>query len=164
MITLSNGRSLVAVIMDNLVIKIADFSRDFPAIQHIRSLVFQVEQGVAPDLEFDGNDEAADHLLAFLDGQPVGTARIRQLDGRTAKVERVAVLKAVRGLGIGKRLMLEALAFLKKAQVAEVRIHSQAAVQDFYERLGFEPEGEVFREAGILHVKMKKLLTSQTAR
>lgn len=150
--------------MDNLVIKIAEFSLDFPTIQHIRSLVFQIEQGVAADLEFDGKDEAADHLLAYLDGQPVGTARIRRLDDQTAKVERVAVLKPARGVGIGKRMMLEALAFLTRAKVAEARIHAQIAVQDFYERLGFEPEGEVFMEAGILHVKMKKLLMSQTGR
>ena len=150
--------------MDNLVIKIADFALDFPAIQHIRSLVFQVEQGVAPELEFDGNDETAAHLLAFLDGQPVGTARIRNLDAHTAKVERVAVLKAARGLGIGKRLMVEALASLRKAQVSEVRIHAQEAVQDFYQQLGFEPEGEIFVEAGIPHVKMKQLLTGQTGR
>lgn len=150
--------------MDNLVIKVAEFSLDFPAIQHIRSLVFQIEQGVTADLEFDGKDETADHLLASLDGQPVGTARIRRLDDRTAKVERVAVLNAARGLGIGKRIMVEALAFLTNARIAEVHIHAQAAVQDFYEQLGFEPEGEVFMEAGIPHVKMKKLLTSQTAR
>jgi predicted GNAT family N-acyltransferase len=150
--------------MNNLVIKIADFSLDFPAIQHIRSLVFQLEQGVAAELEFDGNDETADHLLAYLDGQPVGTARIRKLNDHTAKVERVAVLKTARGVGIGKQIMVESLAFLRKAQVAEVCIHAQDAVRDFYQRLGFEPEGEIFVEAGIPHVKMRKLLTGQTRR
>ncbi|XGV97438.1 MAG: GNAT family N-acetyltransferase [Leptolyngbya sp. BL-A-14] len=160
----SRGRSLVAVIMDNLVIKVAKFSLDFPVIQHIRYLVFQIEQGVSADLEFDGNDETADHLLAYLDGQPVGTTRIRKLDSQTAKVERVAVIKAARGFGVGKRLMIEALAFLQNAKVLEVKIHAQEAVRDFYQRLGFEPEGEIFVEAGIPHVKMKKLLMSQTGR
>lgn len=150
--------------MDNLVIKVANFSLDFPTIQQIRYLVFQVEQGVAAELEFDGNDEAAAHLLAYLDKQPVGTARIRLLDSQTAKVERVAVLKAARGAGIGKRIMIEALAVLSKANVSAVQIHAQESVQDFYQRLGFEPEGEVFVEAGIPHVKMNKLLTSQAGR
>ncbi len=150
--------------MDNLVIKVANFSLDFPTIQQIRHLVFQKEQGVPAELEFDGKDETADHLLAYLDAQPVGTARLRRLDHQTAKVERVAVLKAARGSGIGKHMMVEALAILKKANVAEVQIHAQEAVRDFYQRLGFEPEGEVFVEAGIPHVKMKKLLMSQTGR
>ncbi|MBW4469496.1 MAG: GNAT family N-acetyltransferase [Stenomitos rutilans HA7619-LM2] len=150
--------------MDNLVIKVANFSLDFSAIQQIRYLVFQLEQGVSADLEFDGQDEASDHLLAYLDGQPVGTTRIRRLDSLTAKVERVAVIRAARGSGIGKRLMVAAIAFLQEANVAEVQIHAQEAVRDFYQRLGFEPEGEIFVEAGIPHVKMKKLLMSQTGR
>lgn len=160
----SFGRSLVAVIMDSLVIKVANFSLDFPSIQQIRYLVFQVEQGVSADLEFDGKDETATHLLAYLDGQPVGTTRIRRLNDQTAKVERVAVIKTARGAGIGKRLMVDAIAFLQNANVAEVQIHAQEAVRDFYQRLGFEPEGEIFVEAGIPHVKMKKLLMSQTGR
>lgn len=148
--------------MNNLVIKVANFLIDFPEIQHIRSLVFQIEQGVAAHLEFDSNDESAEHLLAYLDGQPVGTARLRMLDAQTAKIERVAVLKAARGLGIGKRMMVEALALLTEANVAEAHIHAQAAVQNFYQKLGFDPEGSFFDEAGIPHIKMKKRLTSQT--
>ncbi|HEY9882746.1 MAG TPA: GNAT family N-acetyltransferase, partial [Thermosynechococcaceae cyanobacterium] len=137
--------------MNNLVIKVANFSIDFPAIQQIRSLVFQIEQGVAADLEFDGQDEAAAHLLASLDGEPIGTARIRTLDAQTAKIERVAVLKAARGLGIGKSIMVEALALLTQAKMAEAHIHAQTAVRGFYQRLGFEPDGGIFIEAGIPH-------------
>lgn len=155
-------RSLVAVIMNNLVIKVANFSLDFPAIQRIRSLVFQLEQGVAADLEFDGQDEAAAHLLASLDGEPLGTARIRTLDAQTAKIERVAVLKAARGLGIGKGIMVEALALLTQAKMAEAHIHAQTAVQGFYQQLGFEPDGSIFIEAGIPHIKMKKRLSQTT--
>lgn len=144
--------------MSNLYIKLADLPTDLPEIYSIRSQVFQLEQGVAPELEFDGKDEHAQHLLAYLNNQPVGTTRIRQLDGQTAKVERVAVLQSARGLGIGKKMMEMALEFLTAAQVLEVRIHAQEQVKDFYQRLGFEPEGEIFEEAGIPHVKMKRLL------
>ncbi len=150
--------------MDNLVIKVADFLTDFSDIQHIRYLVFQVEQGVTAALEFDGKDADACHLLAYRDGQAVGTTRIRYLDDHTAKIERVAVLKTARGAGIGKALMLEALQCLMNANIPVVQIHAQEAVRDFYQRLGFEPEGEIFVEAGIPHVKMKKLLTSRTGR
>lgn len=145
--------------MNNLVIKVANFAIDFPEIQHIRSLVFQSEQGVAADLEFDGKDEAAQHLLASLNGQAVGTARIRLLNAQIAKIERVAVLKAARGSGIGKQLMIEALALLTKANMAEVQIHAQTAVQTFYQQLGFEPEGDIFVEAEIPHIKMKRLIS-----
>ena len=148
----------IAFSMPQILIKTAALPNDFPKIQHIRHQVFQLEQGVASELEFDGRDNAATHILAYLDQEAVGTARIRYLDRQTAKVERVAVLKEHRGQGLGNLIMAEVLAQLRAAQITEVRIHAQEAVRHFYLRLGFEPEGEVFEEAGILHVKMKKLL------
>lgn len=91
--------------MSNLVIKIAELPEEFTAIKAIRKSVFQEEQGVDPALEFDGKDEMSDHLIAYLNVEAVGTARIRYLDDKTAKVERLAVLSTARGKGIGKKIM-----------------------------------------------------------
>lgn len=41
---------------------------------HIRRVVFIDEQQVPQDEEWDGQDPACHHLLAYLDGNPVGTA------------------------------------------------------------------------------------------
>ena len=139
-------------------IRLATLPADFPAIQHIRYQVFQLEQGVSAELEFDGQEQAATHWLADWNGESVGTARVRSLTPTAVKIERVAVLREFRGLGIGEKLMIAVLDWLTEAGTAEARIHAQTAVQVFYERLGFEPEGEVFAEASIPHVKMKKLL------
>jgi predicted GNAT family N-acyltransferase len=37
-------------------------------------------------------------------------------------------------------------------------IHSQEYIKSFYQKLGFVEEGEIFEEAGIPHVKMRKSL------
>jgi len=147
--------------MNHLVIREAILPDEMPAVCAIRYQVFQVEQGVAPELEFDGEDETARHWLVFLDEVPVGTARIRRLGDRIVKVERVAVLKQMRGLGIGQKIMTTILAVLTQEAIAEVWIHAQEPVRVFYQKLGFEPEGENFVEAGILHVKMRKRLTDR---
>jgi predicted GNAT family N-acyltransferase len=144
--------------MNRLVIKIADSASELPQVYRIRYLVFQIEQGVDPALEFDDKEADSQHILAYWQGNPVGTARIRMLNPQTGKVERVAVLPEARGLGIGKKLMEKAIEFLKTVNAAEVQINAQEQVRDFYQKLGFEPEGAVFEEAGIPHVKMRKLL------
>ena len=95
--------------INNLQIKVVTYAEELTPIQTIRRSVFQEEQGVAPEIEFDGQDETAEHLLAYLDNQPVGTARIRSLNKQTAKIERLAVLPPARGKGIGKKLMEKAL-------------------------------------------------------
>ena len=35
-----------------------------------------------------------------------------------------------------------------------IYLHAQIQVVDFYQKLGFEKEGALFEEAGILHFKM----------
>ncbi|MBC1239778.1 GNAT family N-acetyltransferase [Nostoc sp. 2RC] len=144
--------------MNNLVIKVAKIPEEFPAIAAIRKSVFQEEQGVDPALEFDGKDEISEHLLAYLDDKAVGTMRIRYLDDQTVKIERLAVLSTARGQGIGKKIMENALSFIGSKNIREVVIHSQEYIKSFYQKLGFVEEGEIFEEAGIPHVKMRKSL------
>lgn len=65
----------------------------------IRREVFLVEGGENEEEEFDGNDFCAAHLLAFWNGKPVGTMRLRIVsggDGGTIIWERFAILKDAR--------------------------------------------------------------------
>jgi predicted GNAT family N-acyltransferase len=144
--------------MNQLSIKTLVYPEAFVEIKAIRCAVFQEEQGVDPALEFDGLDETATHLLAYLDEQPVGTARIRYLEQQTAKIERLAVLSTARGLGIGKKLMVKALDVAEKNNTQDVVVNAQEYVKALYQQLGFEQVGERFEEAGIVHIKMIKRL------
>ncbi len=144
--------------MSNIIVKLADYDQDFPTIQEIRKIVFQQEQGVSTELEFDGKDEICQHLIAYLDGRAVGTARIRYLNAETAKIERLAVLSIARRQGIGKQITIKALEIIANQNMSQVIVHAQEYIKDLYANLGFEQEGEIFVEAGIPHVKMNKWL------
>ena len=144
--------------MSNLIIKTAELPQDLAAIEAIRRLVFQEEQGVDPVLDFDGQDETSEQIIAYLDNQPVGTARIRYFVDYTAKIERLAVLSTARGQGIGKKILEKALDVLAKNNIQEVVIHAQEYIKGLYQQVGFQQEGEKFEEAGIPHVKMRKKL------
>jgi predicted GNAT family N-acyltransferase len=144
-----------------MIVKIDNvtYSEAIESLQAIRHQVFQQEQGVAEDQEFDGLDETASHLLAYLDKMPIGTLRIRQLDPETVKIERLAVLKSARGLGIGRQLMEKAIDLVAaNPNRQKILIHAQVYIQELYEKLGFEVSGDRFDEAGIPHVKMIKRL------
>lgn len=141
-----------------LTIDVVTYTSHKSAIQQVRYQVFQCEQQVSAELEFDGKDETAMHLIAMLGGVPVGTTRMRELGDRLAKIERVAVLSHCRGLGIGRRLMEVAIAHLRAQGMAEIKINAQTQAQSFYTKLGFQPRGEEFEEAGIPHVEMRLTL------
>ena len=128
------------------------------AINQIRTKVFQEEQGVSAELEFDGLDPSATHFLAYINGQAVGTARIRELDADTSKIERLAVLPNYRKQGIGRQLMLSALSAIVQRDKSLAIVHAQEYITQLYQQLGFAIVGEKFNEAGIPHVKMSKQL------
>ena len=144
--------------MYSLQIKTVKYQANISTIKNIRTTVFQEEQGVAPELEFDGLDQNATHLLAFLNNRAVGTARIREIDRQTAKIERLAVLPEARKQGIGRKLMETALEVISQMNKSRVIVHAQEYIAPLYQQLGFEQVGEKFSEAGITHVKMVKQL------
>lgn len=124
----------------------------------LRRRAFVDEQGVAPELEIDGLDGLCHHYAARFAGEVVGTARVRVLDGGIAKIQRVAVSSALRGRGVGARLMRGILADLDEdAGIAAAVLDSQVSAVGFYEALGFVAEGPEFLDAGLPHRRMRRL-------
>jgi predicted GNAT family N-acyltransferase len=130
------------------------------ALRTIRTRVFVEEQGVTPELEWDGLDEHAYHVMAIAaDGMPIGTGRLLQ----DAHIGRLAVLKEWRGKGVGGALLDILLVIANKMGYEEVRLHAQTRVLEFYQRRGFEVQGEEFMEAGIPHILMVRGTADQTS-
>jgi len=151
--------------MANLIIKPVEASQELKDAQEVRRQVFIEEQGIKPEEEFDGLDQNSDHLIAYDNNVPVGTARIRYKNDVQAKLERIAVLKSYRGQGIGKGIVEASLKLAKAKGTSEVALNAQQLAVGFYERLGFQQAGEPFEEAGIPHTAMtKKLLKARMIR
>jgi len=75
------------------------------------------------------------HLVARIDGEPVGCARVRLL-GDTAYVGAVTVLAAWQGRGIGSALTLAA-GDVGRRYTDLVWLHSSETSRTLYERLGY---------------------------
>jgi predicted GNAT family N-acyltransferase len=121
----------------------------------VRRSVFIREQSVDEAVEMDGNDDAATHVVLTDGSEPVATARLRFPDPSTAKIERVAVLPDYRDRGLGVRVMDVAETVAVDRGATDAVLHAQLRVREFYERLGYEPVGGQFEEAGIPHVEMR---------
>lgn len=136
--------------------KYLNYKDDLTEIFEIRKKVFQIEQGVPFEEEFDVIDDLAIHVIVYAsdtDKRPVATGRV-YYDGENYRIGRVAVLKEERGKYYGDFAvrMLANKAFLAGAN--EILIHAQTSVIPFYEKIGFQIFGDEFVEAGIKHVSM----------
>ena len=129
---------------------------DLATCHDLRRIVFMEEQGVSEADERDGRDGEALHVLATLDGEALGCARIL-LNGEVAKIGRVCVLKDARGTGLGAAIILGCLD-VARAQpgVTTARLGAQTHALSFYEKLGFEAFGPVYDDAGIPHRDMER--------
>ncbi len=122
----------------------------------IRRRVFQDEQGVPADVEFDADDDRAVHVVAEIGGNPVGTGRI-VFHSTDAKIGRMAVLKEWRGHGVGRALLAELARSAAARGVKRLVLHAQVQAMPFYEALGFRIVSAEFVEAGIAHRRMERV-------
>ena len=141
-----------------LVVKTADTEAERAAVYALRRAVFVVEQGVPEDLERDELDPGATHVVALEGGRCVGTGRLVVQAGGVGRVGRMAVDRAHRRRGAGDRVLEALEERARAAGLREIELHAQCYVEAFYLRHGYAPEGEVFEEAGIDHVVMRKKL------
>lgn len=123
---------------------------------HVRRVVFQKEQLIAATDDFDGNDDVATHIIAYHHEEAVGTGRLRKITDDTVKIERVAVLKKLRGKGIGKLIMRTLDEHAATTGVRRATLDAQSHAKAFYESMGYQQEGEEFEEVGIPHIVMTK--------
>lgn len=135
-------------------IKVVDYQDYGPKIREIRQEVFIKEQNVPENIEIDGLDSKAKHVLVFDGEKVIGTGRVLP-DGH---IGRIAVKKQYRGKGIGNIIMKVLINTAEDLQLSEVWLSSQYYAKDFYKKLGFTETSNIYQEAGIDHIKMKKKL------
>lgn len=123
--------------------------------------VFCEEQGVDLEAELDDRDAEAIHLVAMERGKVIATCRLITDGGvgGSCKLERMAIDKDFRGIGLGRRLIEVSETEARREGAAEMLLHSQLQVRGFYERSGFQVTSEdVFVEDGLEHVRMRRAL------
>ncbi|MBI3561487.1 MAG: GNAT family N-acetyltransferase [Gammaproteobacteria bacterium] len=137
--------------MNSFRVQPVSFMEQQPAIYAVRNAVFVQEQGIDASAEWDGQDQQAQHVLAWdQERQPIGTGRLL-IDGR---IGRMAVLPAWRRHGVGRHILEQLLRIAAKQGKTQVYLSAQVAVLGFYTRAGFIAQGEHYIEEGILHQKM----------
>lgn len=119
----------------------------------IRKKVFVEEQNVPIAEEYDEFEVTANHILAFYNDKPVGTARVR-LTEKGSKLERFSVLREYRMLGVGSELVKNLLTKCRNRIESYVYLYSQVQACDFYGKFGFVERGDFFLDAGIEHLEM----------
>ena len=140
--------------------------REIHDLLQARSAAFVVEQNCV-FLDIDGLDPQCWHVVGYApsplgvgrgEGRAlVATARIVPPGTKFAEpsIGRVVTTSAVRGTGVGRALMQEAIAQAQKLWPRQaIRVAAQEHLEKFYGSLGFVATGSRYVEDGIPHVDM----------
>ena len=127
--------------------------------ERLRMEVFVKEQGVPREIEIDEFDPICRHVVAVNRlGHPVATGRLVSDAPGVGRIGRMAVAREMRGGALGRQVLDTLIQAARDRGDKEVVLHAQLHAQRFYARAGFVAEGEVYDEAGIDHITMRKVL------
>jgi predicted GNAT family N-acyltransferase len=137
-----------------VIVRVGSWEALAGVVTPIRFRVFVDEQGVPAEMELDEFDAVSCHVVALADDEPVGTGRLLP-DGH---IGRMAVLADWRSRGVGTALLGALIVEASRRGMTRLALSAQTHALGFYTRFGFEPEGEVYDEAGLPHQAMRRVL------
>lgn len=106
----------------------------------------------------DLSNEPNETIIAAINDQDevIGCVMLRHLSSTEVKLRQMAVATALQGRGIGRALVRQAEEVSAAAGYQTVSLHARQYAVPFYEKLGYQVQGDVFTEVGIPHLFMIK--------
>lgn len=96
--------------------------------------------------------------IESLDDKLVGGLILAPVDNEEIRMMQVAVDTKYQHEGIGHEMVKYAEKRAKEAGFSRIVMHAMLSVVNFYEKMGYKQEGDIFEEKGITFAKMVKEL------
>lgn len=97
-------------------------------------------------------------MAAFEQERLLGGCILRPLSADIVKLRQMAVAADQQGKGVGAAIVRHAEEYARAQGFSKLVMNARDTARGFYEKLGYEVEGDLFIEVGIRHYKMWKNL------
>jgi len=131
------------------------------AAEHdLRYRVLRAPLGMGRDTVRSPIEHESWHLCAFdgvsADAALVGCVLFHIDEAEGGRLLQMAVDPRLQGLGLGRQLVQTLEARVAATGMTTIHLHARDSAIGFYERLGYEVEGDAYVEVGIPHHDMRK--------
>lgn len=127
-------------------------------ILRVRSEVFVTGQKCLY-VDPDGRDFGSVQVFASKGERIIGCLRIYGKEAGVVQIGRVAVIESLRGTGVGRMMMRQAISHVTENLTDEkIYLEAQTYAIGFYEKLGFKVISDEFLDEGIPHKGMELLI------
>ena len=98
------------------------------------------------------------HFAILNNTQLIACIIAKEVSPNTLKLRQMAVDENFRGLGVGRFLMRQIEQYALNKNFQHITLNARISAVEFYRKLGYIRDGELFIEVTIEHVTMCKLL------
>ncbi len=131
-------------------------TKELYQILKARAEIFVVEQKISY-VDMDDIDYVSRHFFLEDEGRVVACLRAYYVDDEKTTMKIGRVLSIKHGIGLGTKLMTEALEEIKRDKLcSKIIISAQKHAVEFYKEFGFETTSAEYLEEGIVHISMEK--------
>ena len=124
----------------------------------LRNEVLRKPLGLSYDPAELAGEKDSFHLALRKGAELVACLVLNPLDERCIKMRQLAVRESSQAKGFGRELVNYAHSFARERGYAEIVLHTRETARGFYEKLGYDDEGDSFTEVGLPHLFMRRML------
>jgi predicted GNAT family N-acyltransferase len=131
---------------------------EYQTMVSLRMKILREPLGLAfnkDDLEKEKNDIL---LSAYDDDKMVGCCILTKINDETCQLRQMAVISSMQKNGLGSSLLDFAEKVAYDNGFRKMLMHARKSVVGFYQKQGYEIQGEEFEEVTIPHYEMQKRL------
>ena len=133
-------------------------SHEYEQTVALRNEILRKPLGLSYDPAELAGEKDSFHLALRKGDELVACLVLKPLDERCIKMRQLAVGKSSQGKGFGRDLVDYAHSFARERGYAEIVLHARETARGFYEKLGYQLEGNPFTEVSLPHLAMRKKL------
>jgi len=137
---------------------IAHNSSDYREAVSLREDILRKPLGLSFSAEELEKEKDHVHIAGFIDNSVVATV-VLVPEKESLKMQRVAVRTDFQKRGIASAMMKFCEDYARQEGFKEIYCHARDAAVSFYLKNQYVPEGDMFLETTISHLKMRKSIT-----
>jgi predicted GNAT family N-acyltransferase len=147
------------LVMENIQIQVAEFNSELQKKSiELRYKVLREPLGLVYTAEQLAEEKDEIHIVAVLHDKVAGIVVLKKSDNNTLKMRQVAVDPELQQSGIGKKMVLFSEQWAKDNQYRKIELHARDTAKEFYLKMDYKITGDEFKEVGIPHFKMTKVI------
>lgn len=136
-----------------------------PAPEHAAELMLRWEVlrkplGMPPGSEVIPEEKECLHMIALDGRRVVGCVLFCPESTEKGKLFQMAFSEEYQGKGFGRKLIVAMEDALEKRGYKDIYLHAREDSEGFYQKMGYQPEGDLIKYFSIPHRLMRKSLHS----